>query len=243
MTEKSTAKNKAITLYDLILASGITLSPFVWRTKLAILHKGFELNAVPTSYSQIKTILDGTHTRLPVIVDGAKVVPDSLAIVDYLDAAYPERPMLFKSQGERNFARFLDGWMFQNVIGPWFRCFVVEQFNLSVPEDKDYIRKSRQEWFLQGKTLEEAAEGREERLPEIRKGLEPIRMLLKDTKWFAGEEPNHIDFLMLSHFLWLSSLAVIPPLAKDDPLMEWLNPALDLFGGIGRDKRLHPLAA
>jgi len=130
-----------------------------------------------------------------------------------------------------------------NIVRHWFTSFVVEQFNLSRPEDKDYVRESRQRMFLQGKTLEEAAEGREERLVEIRKALEPLRILLKNSKWFAGDEPNQIDYLMLSHFLWCSSLAVIPPLEKDDPLMDWVNRGFDLFGGIGRDERLHPLAA
>jgi glutathione S-transferase len=235
-------KDHAITLYDLILASGITLSPFVWRVKLAILHKGFKLNAVPTSYMQIKTILDGSHTRLPVIVDGETVVSDSLAIADYLDRAYPDRPSLFRSPGERNFALFLDGWMFQNVVRHWFSCYCLDQVHLSCPEDVEYIRESRERLFLQGRPMEEVVADREQRLMAVRPNLEPLRMLLKDTRWFAGDEPDHIDYLMLSHFLWCASLATFPPLARDDPLFDWINRGFDLFGGIGRDDRLHPLS-
>ena len=234
--------NRAITLYDLVLASGVTLSPFVWRVKLAILHKGFELNAVPTSYMDIKTILDGTHTRLPVIEDAGKVVPDSVAIVDYLDATYPDRPLLFRSKGERNFARFLDGWMFQNVVRHWFSCYCLDQVHLSCPEDKDYIRESRERLFLQGRRMEDVVADREERLVEVRPNLDPIRSLLNESRWFAGDEPNHLDYLMLSHFLWCSSLATAPPLEQGDPLFDWLNRGFDLFNGIGRDERLFPLA-
>ena len=35
----------------------------------------------------------------------------------------------------------------------------------------------------------------------------------------------------------------VTPLAADDPLWDWLNRGFDLFGGVGRDSRLYPLAA
>ena len=36
--EAPLAKNNTITLYDLQLASGCTISPFVWATKYALAH-------------------------------------------------------------------------------------------------------------------------------------------------------------------------------------------------------------
>ena len=41
------AKNNTITLYDLQLSTGCTISPFVWRTKYALKHKGFDIDLVP----------------------------------------------------------------------------------------------------------------------------------------------------------------------------------------------------
>ena len=58
----------------------------------------------------------------------------------------------------------------------------------------------------------------------------------------AGDEPNQIDDIALGKFRWAAP-ASHPPLAKDDPLMDWLGRGFDLFGGIGRDSRLYPLAA
>lgn len=237
------AKNNTIRLYDLVLASGVTLSPFVWRTKLALKHKGFEIDDVETSYMGIRRILDGTCTRLPVIEDDGKIVPDSWEIARYLDEAYPERPMLYRSEGERNFAKFLDGWMFRHVVHPWFTCFTLDQVKLVHEEDKQYVLDAHQNRIFKGRPLEEVVADKEQRLVETRLMLEPIRALLKDTPWFAGAEPNQIDYIMLSHFLWCSSLASHPPLASDDPILEWLGRGLDLFGGIGRDPRLRPLAA
>ncbi len=235
------ADNHPIKVYDLVLKSGVTLSPFVWRTKLAILHKGFQVEPVPTSYMGIKRILDGTYSRLPVIDDNGTIVKDSLFIADYLDETYPDRPALFRTKSERNFMRYLDGWMFAGPIREWFSCFTLDQAKLVHDEDVDYVRTAHTRIF-RGRALEDVVADREERLPKIRPLLDPIRTLLKETKWFGGDEPNQVDLMMLGHFLWLSSLGSHPPLAKDDALWDWLNRGFDRYAAVARDPRLYPLA-
>ena len=47
------AKDNTITFYDLQLASGCTISPFVWATKFAVAHKGFDLDVVPGGFTGI----------------------------------------------------------------------------------------------------------------------------------------------------------------------------------------------
>ena len=46
------AKDNRITLYDLQLRTGATISPFVWATKYAIAHKGFEIEGDPEPFSK-----------------------------------------------------------------------------------------------------------------------------------------------------------------------------------------------
>jgi glutathione S-transferase len=88
------AKDNKITIYDLALASGATISPFVWATKYAIAHKGFELDIVPGGFSGIPERTGGVTERLPAIVDDGKWVLDSWLIAEYLDETYPDRPTL-----------------------------------------------------------------------------------------------------------------------------------------------------
>ena len=45
------AKDNRITLYDLQLRTGATISPFVWATKYARAHKGFEIDIVPGGFT------------------------------------------------------------------------------------------------------------------------------------------------------------------------------------------------
>jgi hypothetical protein len=51
-----------------------------------------------------------------------------------------------------------------------------------------------------------------------------------------------MDFATLSVFLWAAAINTMPPLEKSDSLFDWLNRGFDLYGGVGRDERLRPLA-
>src|ERR1043165_4107431 len=81
------AQNNRITLYDLQLSTGATISPFVWATKYALAHKGFDVDLVPGGFTGILERTGGQTERLPAIVDDGKWVLDSWGIVEYLDAA------------------------------------------------------------------------------------------------------------------------------------------------------------
>ena len=86
------AKDNCITLYDLQLESGCTISPYVWRIKYALKHKGFDIDLVDGGFTDILERTGGRSDRLPVIVDGDRWVLDSMVIADYLDEHYPDTP-------------------------------------------------------------------------------------------------------------------------------------------------------
>ena len=88
------AENNRITFYDLALSTGATISPFVWATKYALKHKGFDLDVVPGGFTKIPERTGGKTERLPAIVDDGQWVLDSWGIVEYLDEKYPDRQML-----------------------------------------------------------------------------------------------------------------------------------------------------
>jgi glutathione S-transferase len=234
------ARNNRITLYDLQLASGCTISPFVWATKYALAHKGFDLDIVPGGFTGILERTGGRSERLPVIVDDGEWVLDSWLIAEYLDRKYPERPMLCGDPSVKPLAQFLEGWLWNTVITPWFGCYIQDYRDLSLPQDHEYVTSSREK-MLGGRKLEEVQAGREERLPKVPPLLEPFRLILKDRKWIGGEQPNYADFRALAVFLWTASVATTPPLTEDEPLRDWLDRGFDLYGGLGRHPGMHSL--
>ncbi len=234
------AKNNRITLYDLQLASGCTISPFVWATKYALAHKGFDVDIVPGGFTGILERTGGRSERLPAIVDDGDWVLDSWLIVEYLDRKYPERPMLCGDPSVKPLTQFLDGWLWTTVITPWFGCYIQDYRDLSLPQDHEYVTRSREN-MLGGRKLEEVQAGREDRLPKVPPLLEPLRQTLRERQWIGGEKPNYADYRALAVFLWTASVATTPPLTEDDPLRGWLDRGFDLYGGLGRHPAMHSL--
>jgi glutathione S-transferase len=234
------AKNNTITLYDLQLASGCTISPFVWATKYALAHKGFDINIVPGGFTGILERTGGRSERLPVIEDDGEFILDSWVIAEYLDAKYPDRPTLIGDPGIKPLTEFLEGWLWRTAITPWFGAFIIDYRDRSLPQDHQYVTESR-ERMLGGRKLEEVSAGREDRLPQVPPTLEPFRQLMRQNKWLGGEQPNYADFRALSVFLWTASVAGTPPLTEDDPLRDWLDRGFDLYGGLGRHPGMSPL--
>src|SRR5215510_13642714 len=101
-----------LTLYDLEFGAGARPSPFCWRAKFALAHKGLDWKEVPIGFGEKDKIAFSGQQLVPVLVDHAradKAVPDSWDIALYLDEAYPERK-LFASDEARTFARFVQNW-------------------------------------------------------------------------------------------------------------------------------------
>jgi len=234
------AKNNTITLFDLALASGCTISPFVWATKYALAHKGFDIDIVPGGFTGILDRTGGRSERLPVIVDDGEYVLDSWVIAEYLDEKYPDRPTLIGDPGIKPLTEFTEGWLWRTAIAPWFRAYIVDYRNLSLPQDHEYVTESRQR-MLGGRKLEEVSIEGKAALAQTPPTLEPFRQVLKSNKWLGGENPNYADYRALAVFLWTASVAVTPPLTEDDPLRDWLDRGFDLYGGLGRHPGMHTL--
>lgn len=229
-----------IKLYQLVIANGLGISPYVWRIRYALAHKGLAADLTSLGFAEIAGAAGGGFKTVPIIEDGERAVGDSWAIADYLDETYPDRPLLGSSDA-RALAAFFDNWFLSQVMRRMFGLYVLDIHDQAAPGDQPYFRKSR-EARLRGATLEAHVAGREARLPELREALQPMRMTLADRPWLGGDAPNYADYIALGGFLWAAGVATLPPLAKDDPLLDWLQRGRDLFGGLGHDPRQHPLS-
>ena len=110
------AKNNTIQFYDLTMAHGATTSPFVWATKYALKHKGFNIEVIPGGFTGIMERTGGKTERLPAIVDDGKWVLDSWGIVEYLDETYPDRPMLIPHESVAALTKALDAWWWPTAV-------------------------------------------------------------------------------------------------------------------------------
>ena len=226
------AANNTITFYDLQVSTGATISPFVWATKYAVKHKGFDLDIVEGGFTGIMERTGGKTERLPAIVDDGKWVLDSWGIVEYLDQTYPDRPMLIPHESVAVLTKALDAWFWTTAVGPWMRSYCADYRDVCLEHDKDYITSTRE--VMLGDKLENLQAGREDRLAGISASLEPLRMALRQHPYLGGSEPNYADYRIMGSILWLASLAQVPALATDDPLRDWIERVRALFGGLGQ---------
>ena len=80
----------AISLYDLAgVEADRRFSPFCWRTRMALAHKGLEVETVPWRFTETDKIAFSGQGKVPVIVDRGKTVYDSWTIADHLDVSEP----------------------------------------------------------------------------------------------------------------------------------------------------------
>src|SRR5947207_15493321 len=80
----------AIKLYDLAGAEDDRrFSPYCWRVKMALKHKGLDFETVPWRFTEKEALAPYKSATVPVLVDGSNSVYDSWAIALYLDEVYP----------------------------------------------------------------------------------------------------------------------------------------------------------
>lgn len=223
----------AITLYDLAGAEADRrFSPFCWRTRMALAHKGLEVETVPWCFTEREKLPQSNAGRVPVIVDDGRVVHDSTAIADYLEARYPDRPSLFGGAVGRSLANFIQNWVEAVVHVGAIRLVLLDIHRHLRPEDQEYFRRSREERF--GKSLEAVVAGREARLPAFRASLGPLRRTLEQQKFLAGEMPAYPDYIAFGAFQWARATSDFELLAEGDPVRAWRGRLLDCFGGLAR---------
>ena len=83
----------------------ISGSPFAWRAMLTLAFKGLEYTAVELHGSKGDTqtpehLARNPRGKVPVLVDGDVTVYESVAIMAYLERAYPETPLFGNTPAE-----------------------------------------------------------------------------------------------------------------------------------------------
>jgi hypothetical protein len=154
---------------------------------MALAHKGLAVETVPWRLTEKDKLPQPNAGRVPVIVDGDRVLHDSAAIADYLEEQYPDRPALFGGETGRGLARFVQNWT-ETVLHPGIMRSVLLDIHRQIgPQDQAYFRSDREKRF--GVTLEEFVGDREARLPAFRASLDPLRRTVERRISFPATLP------------------------------------------------------
>ena len=170
-----------------------------------------------------------SHYTLPAIVDASStppvVIADSLAIAEYLDEKYPDRPV-FPKQGkalqyvfEKWFVSLLSAGMSEILLPP----------TSTILDDrgKVYFQETREKLF--GKKLEELnpeGEVRDGHWKVVQSAFDKLAAVIEQNgpgvDYIAGgSEPTRADLIYISFLIWIR--AVVPD--------EWENRVKHWNGG------------
>jgi glutathione S-transferase len=223
----------SLKLYELVGTDAKRpFSPFCWRTRMALAHKGLSAESIPWCFTEKTAIAPHNSEKVPVLIDGEKSVADSWTIANYLEDNYPDRPSLFGGEGGRALSRMMNWWGDVTVVGGMFPLIVADIPPHLKPVDAEYFRRTREARF--GKPLEEVVTGRDKTVEGFRKGLEPMRLTLKTQPYLGGKAPNYADYIVFGAFQWARVVSTFKLLAEDDPVYAWRNRLLDAFDGMAR---------
>ena len=179
-------------LYDLAGAEPERrFSPYCWRTKMALAHKGLSFDTIPWRFTDKGVIAFSGQGRVPVLIDGDRVVFNSWTIATYLEDNYADRPSLFRGDGGRAATRFVNAWADGILIGGILRLIIMDIFAHLDEKDRAYFRQTREQRLQTA--LETVSADRETNVLAFRKTLEPIRIVLAAQGYLGGTEPSYAD--------------------------------------------------
>lgn len=220
----------AIKIYDLAAADeNRRFSPYCWRTKLALAHKGLEFETIPWRMTEKDQIAFAESERVPVIVDGSKHVKDSWAIAVYLEKTYPDRPSLFGGDAGIALSRFINFWADTVMLMAIIPIAGFDIYKSIHEKDQGYFRTTREARL--GTKLETLTAS-PERIEAFRKAIDPVRKTLETQPYLGGEKPHYADYSVFGGFQFARCISPAKLLEPSDPVYAWRGRILEAFDGL-----------
>lgn len=207
-------------------------SPYCWRTRMALAHKGLDHGSIPWRFTEKQAIAPHGSEKVPVLLHDENPVVDSWVIANYLEGKFPDRPSLFGGEGGRAVTKMINSWGDIAIVGGMFPLVVADIPPHLGAVDADYFRASREARL--GRKLEEAAAERDKAVIAFRRSLEPLRLTLRAQPYLGGTAPNYADYIVFGGFQWARVVSPFKLLTEDDPIYAWRDKLLDAFDGLAR---------
>jgi len=212
-------------LYELCGAEPeLVFSPYCWRVRLALQHKGLSFKSHPLRFSDRGQLAFSGQELMPVLRDGDAVVSDSLAIFRYLDERYPDKPLLGDDLSRARF-EFIAQLIQHSLPAGLFKALVLRIYAVIDPADHAYFRQSREQSL--GMPLEAFAD-QDAGQALLQQALQPLNALLASQPYLDGAAPAAVDYMVAGFFFWSWNLGE-QPWASDSPVGQWFQRLLSQY--------------
>ena len=224
-----------LVFHERVGLDGRRISPFSWRVRYALAHKGIDPEVVLTRFADVGRIraLSGQDLT-PIIQDDGHVVHDSWAIACHVEDRYPNAPSLFGGAAGRGTARLVNIWSDATLMPPLRRFLSADFLWCLDPGDRAYFRRSRETQF--GATLEATAADSKRWLAAFTEASAPLERTLTEQPFLAGSAPAYVDYVVFSVFQHArigSPNDVLPDATGRAALRGWRARMVALYDGLG----------
>jgi len=220
-------------LYELEGTNNRRFSPFVWRIRMALAHKGLEFEPVSIRFTEKEKLSFSGQTKVPVLVDGDHVIYESWDIACYLEDNFPDTPSLFGGEVGRGQARFINQWADHVQLPAMAKMLMPDVYDHLHPEDHVYFRTKWEKAL--GKPLEDVRDERDHFMEDFLHVLTPIRETLESQPFLCGEHPAHGDYIVFGAFQWARIISPYILLDEDDNVFAWRKRMLSLFNNMANE--------
>lgn len=206
-----------IELYEVFNDQGVSMSPFVWRARCALLYKGLVYESVPMGFADPR---EGFES-FPTLRHDGELICGSWDIAEYLEERFIDRPRVFGNEQGKTLATFINHWVDNQLMPVVFRSIVVDIHDSARASDREFFR-ARKEQVL-GDTLENSQQRQRAKGNRLTGLLEPARRLFGGEDFFGGNGPLYPDFCLFGMFQWARIASDYTLLEEDDPVRDWLG--------------------
>lgn len=204
----------------------IKFSPFVWRTRMALLHKGVEFESIAWQFKDRDT---KEHKTVPAIYDNGKMVSDSWEIAKYLDAQYPDKPMLMKDAEAEAHAQLVSNICNAMLFGTAVSMAIYPVSQIIDDESAAYFIETREAKF--GKKLVDLNnEDKDAAKATLAKGLGVFEATLGTSDYLGGDSPTYADYTLFGVLKWIDVVAY-RPVDESTNVGKWFDRISAMYDG------------
>ena len=213
-------------LYEQVMRDDRRPSPFCWRIRMALAHKGLEYSTVPVKFTDKEKIAFANTKQVPILVDFGEVVTDSWAIAKYLDDNYyQERPLLLGGG-----TKFVNQWVDTQLHPVLVRVVLKDIYDHVDPADREYFRTTREQRF--GKSIDAVHAERDKHEQELKRVLGFLREMLRTQPFVCGKSAAYADYIVFGAFQWARTVSPFVFLDSADPIAQWRDRMCRLYGSL-----------
>jgi glutathione S-transferase len=222
----------SLIFYERVGHEGRRPSPFSWRIRYALAHKGVDFDVRPVRFADVDAIraLTSQH-QTPVLVDGDRAVHETWDIACYLEDRFPDRPSLFAGAVGRGMTRFINIWSDTQLSPPLRRVIYADFPAVLDAGDRAYFRETRERDL--GMTLEAACEEPTAKLAAFQQACAPIERTLAHQPYICGADPAYADYIVFSVFQMARLGCRREIVADGSSIADWRARMIAMFGNLG----------